>query len=254
MTAILVRFEGHGDGPGSGTSPPSYTVPSSRISPVVISIRWLRNAVEHGSEVPATQCSREIEIPASQDTCDSTTNRPEWLQQVRHLAKRRNAQDAPPPARRFAQCSRFPLAGIGASRACSGAAARPESSGRVIRAAAPRMSEIDLRHRRARPGGEQRGDERETRFVHCFVRQGRVTGGSAPKVEECPISQPRGRCGSEDPPLYCSALSSVRRRAALPVTNASTARLSVASTASTSGQPSIASIAPVPCIATILPM
>src|SRR6266849_9011920 len=29
MTAILVRFEWHGDFPGSGTSPPSYTVHSS---------------------------------------------------------------------------------------------------------------------------------------------------------------------------------------------------------------------------------
>jgi hypothetical protein len=26
MAAILVRFEWHGDGPGSGTGPPSYTL------------------------------------------------------------------------------------------------------------------------------------------------------------------------------------------------------------------------------------
>jgi hypothetical protein len=49
------------------------------------------------------------------------------------------------------------------------------------------MSEIDLRHRRARPSGEQRGDEGETRFVHCFVRQDWRIG---PKAEECPISEP----------------------------------------------------------------
>jgi hypothetical protein len=75
-----------------------------------------------------------------------------------------------------------------------------------------------------------------------------------PKVEECPISEPRGACGSEILRLYYPARGSVRRHAAVPAINASTARLSVASTASTSGQPPIASIAPVPCIATILPM
>jgi hypothetical protein len=49
--------------------------------------RWEARALysyERGSEVPATQYTQEIEIPTSQDKCESATVRQEWLRRARH--------------------------------------------------------------------------------------------------------------------------------------------------------------------------
>jgi hypothetical protein len=114
------------------------SAPGGRISPVVISIRRLRNAAEHGSEVPATQYySRD------RSTCFARHVRfHDWLGRSGcnrgHLAKRRTPgtlSSARQAFRPLQQIPHWPVLALPLPAA--GLRLDPESAGRVIRAAGP---------------------------------------------------------------------------------------------------------------------